>query len=133
VVNLLKGVGVPVQAVYFTYGDRRTKQQDGSVSLGKAWLVSRLQALLQTGRILLPRTQEAAALGVELLDYEIKVEQDANEKYGAFKVGSHDDLVTALGLCVQEPARDYRITVIEHADVVAAPAISKTYWRTGRG
>jgi hypothetical protein len=132
VVDLLKGGGVRVQAVYFTHGDRRTKQQDGSVSLGKAWLVSRLQALLQTGRILLPRTQEAEALGAELLDYEIKVDQDANEKYGAFKVGSHDDLVTALGLCVQEPAREYRITVIEHDDVLPAPALSKTYWRTGR-
>jgi hypothetical protein len=39
-------------------------------------------------------------LGRELGDYEIKVAQDANDKYGAFKVGAHDDLVTALGLCV---------------------------------
>jgi hypothetical protein len=132
VVDLLKGVGVRVHAVYFTHGDRRTTQQDGSISLGKAWLVSRLQALLQTGRILLPRTPEAEALGAELLDYEIKVDQDANEKYGAFKVGSHDDLVTALGLCVQEPAREHRITIIEHDDVLPAPAISPHYWRTGR-
>ncbi len=36
----------------------------------------------------------------ELQDYEIRVDQDANDKYGAFKVGSHDDLVTALGLSV---------------------------------
>ena len=38
VVDLLKGVGVRVHAVYFTHGDRRTTQQDGSISLGKAWL-----------------------------------------------------------------------------------------------
>ena len=31
------------------------------------------------------------------------MDQDANERYGAFKVGSHDNLVTALGLAVQEP------------------------------
>ena len=37
----------------------------------------------------------------ELLDYEIRVDTDANDKYGAFKVGTHDDLVTALGLAVQ--------------------------------
>jgi hypothetical protein len=61
VVDLLKGA-VPVRAVYFTHGDRRTEQQDGTLSLGKAWLVSRLQALLQTGRILLPRTSEAQVL-----------------------------------------------------------------------
>jgi hypothetical protein len=53
----------------------------------------------------LPRTGEADALSRELLDYEIKIDQDANEKYGAFKVGSHDDLVTALGLAVQEEPR----------------------------
>ncbi len=37
----------------------------------------------------------------ELRDYEIQVSEDANERYGAFKVGTHDDLVTALGLAVQ--------------------------------
>ncbi len=34
------------------------------------------------------------------LDYEIRVSEDANGRYGAFRVGSHDDLVTALGLAV---------------------------------
>jgi hypothetical protein len=29
------------------------------------------------------------------------VSEDANDRYGAFRVGSHDDLVTALGLAVQ--------------------------------
>jgi hypothetical protein len=106
VVDLLreKGAGVPVRPVYFTHGDRRVEQRDGSIGLGKAWLVSRLQALLQTARILLPRTMEARVLGQELMDYEIRVDQDANDRYGAFAVGSHDDLVTALGLAVQEPA-----------------------------
>jgi len=69
--------------------------------------VSRLQALLQSGRLHLPRTAEAEALAAELLDYEIRVDEHANDKYGAFKVGSHDDLVTALGLAVQ----------VEHAAV----------------
>lgn len=104
VVDLLTHVGMPVQAVYFTHGDRRTKQADGSITLGKAWLVSRLQALLQTGRILLPTTSEAQVLAKELQDYEIRVSEDANERYGAFKVGTHDDLVTALGLATQPPS-----------------------------
>jgi hypothetical protein len=34
-------------------------------------MVSRLQALLQTGRIVLPKTSEADALARELLDYEL--------------------------------------------------------------
>lgn len=30
-----------------------------------------------------------------------RVSENANDTYGAFKVGTHDDLVTALGLAVQ--------------------------------
>jgi hypothetical protein len=87
--------------VYFTHGDRRT-ENDGKITLGKAFLVSRLQALLQTGRIHLPETAEARTLAQELRDYEIRVDENANDRYGAFKVGTHDDLVTALGLAVQD-------------------------------
>jgi hypothetical protein len=104
VVDLLTQAGVPIMAAYFTYGDRRSVQ-GRQVSIGEAWLVSRLQALLQTGRILLPRTVEGQVLAQELQDYEIKVDQDANDKYGAFRVGTHDDLVTALGLAVQPAPR----------------------------
>lgn len=93
-----------VVAVFFTHGDRRTETTEGSsqrVSLGKAYLVSRLQALLQTGRLHLPRTREAEVLTEELVTYEIRVDDRANDRYGAFRVGTHDDLVTALGLAVQ--------------------------------
>jgi len=93
-----------VVGVYFTYGDRRTETGKGrqrQVSLGKAFLVSRLQALLQCFRLHLPRTREAVVLTEELLNYELRVDENANDRYGAFKVGTHDDLVTALGLAVQ--------------------------------
>ncbi|MCB1037493.1 MAG: hypothetical protein KDD47_26920 [Acidobacteria bacterium] len=89
-----------VRPVYFTHGDRRTETWP-QVELGKALLVGRLQMLLQTGRIHLPRTPQAEILAEELLAYEIRVESDANERYGAFSVGTQDDLVTALGLAVQ--------------------------------
>ena len=93
-----------VWAVYFTHGDRRTEDRsEDRVTLGKAFLVSRLQMLLQCQRLHLPRNhREADALVQELLDYEIRVDEDANDKYGAFRVGTHDDLVTALGLAVQK-------------------------------
>ncbi|HTG34964.1 MAG TPA: hypothetical protein VLB76_18765 [Thermoanaerobaculia bacterium] len=94
-----------VIAVYFTYGDRRTEEENHSVTLGKAYLVSRLQTLLQTGRLHLPRTPESEILAQELLDYQIRVDEKANERYGDFKVGSHDDLVTAMGLAVQTEPR----------------------------
>src|SRR5215212_4337404 len=105
IVDVLRAASVGdlarLEAVYFTHGDRR-KVERGEVKLGKAWLVSRMQALLQSGLLHLPRTAEGEALGKELLDYEIKVTEDANDRYGAFRVGAHDDLVTALGLATQD-------------------------------
>jgi hypothetical protein len=102
VVDLLEAAGVSPIGCYFTYGERRV-QQDREVRLGKAWMVSRLQALAQTHRLHLPKTAEAEATRQELLDYEIKVSEDGHDTYGAFKTGRHDDLVTALGLAVQKP------------------------------
>jgi hypothetical protein len=102
VVDLLRAA-VPkagVVAVFFNHGDRRHEEAD-EVRLGKAFLVSRLVALFQTDRILLKPTPEAEVLREELENFEIRVDQNANEKLGAFKVGTHDDLVTALGLAVQ--------------------------------
>jgi hypothetical protein len=101
IVDLLAEAGLPVTACYFTHGDRLTENsQAGTVSLGKALLVSRLQVLLQSRRVHLPRTAEAETLARELLDYEIHVDEHANDRYGAFRVGSHDDMVTSLGLAV---------------------------------
>jgi hypothetical protein len=90
-----------VTGCFFTSGDRcdvRPGAEEASV--GKGYLVSRLQALIQTKRIALPHTAEARALADELLNYEIRVAEDANLTAGAFKVGTHDDMVTALGLAV---------------------------------
>lgn len=101
VVDEMSSCGLNPIAVYFTYGDKRTEEGWSGVKLGKAWLVSRLQTLLQGGRIHLPNTQETQSLARELLEYEIRVSEDANDRYGAFKVSTHNDLVTALGLAVQ--------------------------------
>jgi hypothetical protein len=102
VVDLIveKRSGGSVIAVYFTHGDRRT-EEGRRVILGKAYLVSRLVALLQSRRVHLPESDEARTLAQELQDYEIRVDENANDRYGAFRVGTHDDLVTALGLAVQ--------------------------------
>jgi hypothetical protein len=94
------GVEALINPVFFTHGDKRTVE-NGEVKLGKAWLVGRLQVLLQGDRLHLPDTAAARVLADELLNYEIKVDPDGNDKYGAFKVGTHDDLVTCLGLAVQ--------------------------------
>ena len=104
--HVLRDLPCRLTAVTFTYGDRfvRDVQGVGTASLGKAYLVSRLQVLFQTDRIDLPPSKaEAAAMVRELQDYEIRVDPNANEQYGAFSTGAHDDLVTALGLATLEP------------------------------
>ena len=93
-----------ITPVRFTYGDQMT-HENGQVRLGKAYLVTRLQTLLQTGCLHLPDTSEARALAKELLAYEIRIEKDANQHEGAFRVGSRDELVTALGMAVHKEPR----------------------------
>lgn len=104
----LKATGARLTKATFTYGDKITGEvgrRDEVMSVGKAYLVSRLQALFTAERIQLPANHaEASALTKELLDYEIKVDPEGSDRYGAFKTGAHDDLVTALGLAViQDP------------------------------
>ncbi len=89
-----------IMPITFTSGDRYDRSTG---SLGKAYMVSRLQALLQRGAIHAPDTPEVRAMLEELKVYEIRVDQDAHFSAGAFKVGKHDDLATALGLaCLEE-------------------------------
>jgi hypothetical protein len=96
-----------IHPVVFTYGDRyvRGGYEGRGDSLGKGYLVSRLQILLEQERLLLPkRSPDIDAMLEELRLYEIRMTENANEQYGAFLVGTHDDMVTALGLaCVEEP------------------------------
>jgi hypothetical protein len=90
--------------VYLTGSDRATIE-DGELRLGKAPMVSRLQVLLQQELIHLPDTAEAEAMRSELANFEIRVNENAHAQFGAFKTGTHDDLVVALGLaCWREAA-----------------------------
>ena len=93
-----------IWAVYLTHGNRRRENpSERKITLGKAFMVSRLQSLLKGRRLCLPTTAEAKALAHELVTYEIRVNENATDRYGAFRVGTHDDLATALGLAVHRP------------------------------
>ena len=100
VMKVLRSPATEIFAVFFNHGDRRVEENRNEVTLGKAYLVARLQALLQTRQLHLPSTPDAAALAADLLNYEIRVSEDANDRYGAFRVGRNDELITALGLAV---------------------------------
>ena len=113
----LRGKPVVLVPVTFTFGDRLTQTGTSgqpALSLGKGYLVSRLQSLLQWNRLILPaRSPEAESLKNELLNYEIKVDPDGDAKYGAFRTGQHDDLATALGLaCIGDPIVEGRRGIV---------------------
>jgi hypothetical protein len=107
--NLAIGHGRRSLTPIYLTGSNRAVFEDGELRLGKALLVSRLQVLLQQGLIHLPQTAEADVLVDELLNYEIRVNENAHAQFGAFKTGTHDDLVTALGLaCWYGPDGGYK-------------------------
>jgi len=109
-----------VHPVVFNYGDRfkRGEYEGHGDVLGKAFLVNRLQILLEQNRLDLPKSDpQIADMVEELKQYEIRIDTDANEKYGAFIVGAHDDLVTALGLAALEDPGYYAM----HAGPVIFP------------
>ena len=103
------GTRCRISAATFTHGDRYEAVGRGDeVRVGKAHLVSRLQVLLQSESLRLPETPEARNLAEKLFDYEIRVDENANDRYGAFRVVAHDGLVTALGLAVLGDPRGRR-------------------------
>jgi hypothetical protein len=99
---------VKISAATFVATDRlEGGYRSAELKVGKEWMVSRLQALMQTTRIQLPSTNEAQALANELRVYDAGVSQQGTFTAGA-KTGKHDDLVTAVGLSVLEPGRSTR-------------------------
>lgn len=91
---------VQLKPITFSHGEKYNRSTG---VLAKAFLVSRLQSLLQASRVHGPDTQEMKATIEELRVYEIKVSEDGKDTYGA-TIGKHDDLATALGLaCLEDP------------------------------
>lgn len=99
VVDLLREKGLRPTVAIFTGSERLTVHPDDAITIGKAWMVARLQTLLQAGRLHLPDTAEAAILARELQDYRIDISNSGHASFNA-RSGQHDDLVVALGLSV---------------------------------
>ncbi len=96
-----------LKPITFSHGEKYNRSTG---VLAKAFLVSRLQSLLQGGHVHGPDIPEMKATVEELKVYEIKVSDDGKDQYGAFKTGSHDDLATAMALsCLEDPFSD-RVT-----------------------
>lgn len=98
---------VQIKPITFTSGMTYNR---ATGSLAKAFLVSRMQSLLQAARVHGPPTKEMAATLEELRVFEVKISNDGQDTYGAFKTGTHDDLAVALGLATLEDPFAERVT-----------------------
>lgn len=90
--------------------DERGKYQ---VTVGKRWMLNRLQILIQTNRLKLPPESAIAREVMDDLLHPVLPEIDAaNDSLltGGFAVGRHDALLTALGLTVLETHRKVGVT-----------------------
>ena len=91
-----------VYRCYLTGGINPTVDDEiMQIKLPKTQLVSALVSVFDDDRIELPaRSKEIDAMVNELSNFEIRISEEGRDSFGAFKVGTHDDLVTALGLAI---------------------------------
>lgn len=100
VVDLFRQAKLPGQLypVHIT-GGSSVNYDRGVEYVPKRELVSVVQVALQTDRLkIAARLPEAQTLVRELQDFEVKITESANDTYGAWREGTHDDLVLAVAL-----------------------------------
>jgi hypothetical protein len=99
VVDMLRQAAGWVVPVTITGGHAVTRVEDGSYHVPKKELVTCLQVVMQARRLQIARSLPDAALLVrELQNFQVKITAAANETYGVWRDGQHDDLVLAVAL-----------------------------------
>jgi hypothetical protein len=98
VVDMFRQAGLKPKAITITGGN--TVNRDGDdYNVPKRDLVSCVQVLLQSERLkIATRLPHAATLQRELLNFKVKITLAANDTYGVWREGLHDDLVLALAM-----------------------------------
>jgi hypothetical protein len=99
VVDMLRQSACGVIPVTITGGHATTVTADGSYHVPKKELITALQVVLQGRRLQIARSlPDAATLVRELQQFQLKITAAANEVFGVWREGQHDDLVLALAL-----------------------------------
>jgi hypothetical protein len=99
VVDMLRQSAGCIVPVTITGGHAVTRAEDGSFHVPKKELVTALQVVLQAHRLQIARgLPDAAALVRELQQFQVKITVAANETFGVWRDGQHDDLVLAVAL-----------------------------------
>jgi hypothetical protein len=99
VVDMLRQAAGWVVPVTITGGHAVTRTEDNSWHVPKKELVTSLQVVMQARRLQIARSLPDAALLVrELQNFQVKITAAANETFGTWRDGQHDDLVLAVAL-----------------------------------
>lgn len=99
VVDMLRNAAGWVVPVTITAGHAVTQAEDRSYNVPKKELVTSLQVLMQSRRMRIARSlPDADTLVRELQNFQVKITLAANETFGTWREGQHDDLVLALAL-----------------------------------
>lgn len=101
VVELFRHEGIPATAVTMTHGNETVQHDWLSYSLPKRSLVASLQVVMQSRRIQVAESlPDSKVLLQEMQNFQYKINKNAQDLYGAWREGTHDDLLFAVGLCV---------------------------------
>jgi hypothetical protein len=91
---------VRLKPIHIT-GGATINHDRGVTYVPKRDLVSAVQVALQTERLKIASgLSEAATLVRELENFQVKITDAANDTYGAWREGAHDDLVLAVALAL---------------------------------
>lgn len=114
VVDLLRSAKITVVPITITGGMSEKDDGQGGWNISKAILVSNLQVLLQSRRLkFADGLPDGQMLMDELLKFQVKITDSANDTYGVWREGSHDDLVLAVAMACWYSER-YGRTVTEN-------------------
>lgn len=86
--------------VMITGGDKESREGD-IYRVPKRDLVGVTQVALQTGQLKIAASlPEALTLTNELQNFQVKISENAHDSYGAWRTGTHDDLLLAVALAL---------------------------------
>jgi hypothetical protein len=102
VVDMFRREKMPAEVVGVTIASgsgSRLEENGKKAVVSKIELVGQVQSFLQTGRLkIVPSLKFASLLKAELLNFQVKVTPSANEVFGTWREGQHDDLVLAVAM-----------------------------------
>jgi hypothetical protein len=131
VVDLLRRARMPhvrLIPILITGGDAVTKAA-GFWHVPKRDLIGCVQVLLQTGRLKIAAAlPEAATLTQELMNFQMKITTAGHETYGAWREGTHDDLVLGLACAVWAGERRFARFAPVDAEWSSTPPVREEGW-----